>query len=255
VLDGAEHRRTVVTDHVDALHDALEADRRHARGQRLHRQQHLGDQMGQALHRRRLAVVILGRDDKDLQPQRLAAEGGHAPCRLVAAHRTDGDPQPRDTVLAALRTEQGVGADDGDAFGQALQHDLGRLHLHRADVEDQGARRQMRRDRRNRFRQRADRHGQHHHRTGRRFFQRRHARQPLAVAYNRVMGEDVEPRRQMFRRQSPEGAEADQAELEFRAASQVLVTLGLVPRVHLCGRRFPSNWIRPDDPALLPIQP
>ncbi|MNY12591.1 hypothetical protein D3C86_1456790 [compost metagenome] len=209
MFDGAEHRRAVVADHVDALHDPLEAGRGHARRQRLHGQQDLGDQVGQALHRRRLAVVILGRDDEDREAQRPAAEGGDAPRRLVAAHRTDGDAQACNAVLAALGAEQGMGADDLHALGQPLQHHLCRLHLHRADVEDQGPRRDVRGDGLNRLSQNPDRHGQHHHRTGGGLFQRRQPRQPLAVRCRRVMGEDAEPRRQVLRRQPPEGAETD----------------------------------------------
>ena len=86
---------------------------RHAARHRLHPHQDLGDEMGQTLDQRHLAVMRVGRGHDDVEPRAHGA-GSRDPPDAAAADRADRDLQAADAVAGALRTEERMRADDLD---------------------------------------------------------------------------------------------------------------------------------------------
>ena len=154
-----------MADHLGRADQKVEARGCHAPRQRLHRDQYLGDEMGQALDHRRLTVMRLGCRHDHLEAKHAAQEGGDAP-GAGAADRADRDLEPGNAVTAALRAEERMGADDLDVTRQLGEHGRGRADLDRADIDDDRAATQMRPQGRDRFRERRDRHGQDDDVTG-----------------------------------------------------------------------------------------
>lgn len=168
--------------------------------------------MGQALGGGGVAVMCLGRRHDDVEPEPAAQEGGDPPGPSTA-HRAERDLQPADAAPRALRTEERVGGDDRDVTRQAGTHRVRGGHFHRADVEHEGARRQVRADLGHDRRDRRDRNRQDDDGTAGGLAQGR----PRDVVdryrgYGRIVGLDREMRRQMVGDEAAEGPKADQAE-------------------------------------------
>ncbi len=164
-LDGVVDLRGVVADHLHRPYQEVEAARGHPGGERLHRHQGLGDQVGQPLDRGGFSVVRVRRGQDHVEAVGPAQERGDPP-GAPAAHFAEGDPGAAQALFRALRPEQRVRRHDGGMRRQAVAHGPRRHPLHRADIEDEDAGPQVRADRRHHVRDGRDGGRQDDHRTG-----------------------------------------------------------------------------------------
>ena len=180
-------------------------------GQGLHLDQDLGDEMGEALHHGRLAVMRFRRGDDGVEPESLAQVGGQRP-GAASPDRANDDFQSLDAAARALRAEHGMRADDIDIGRQFGEHFLRGNDFDGADIEHHGAWTQIRIDRRDDRAQGGHGRGENDGVAGGDFGQRPQGHALGRVGDGGIIAEQWKMRAKMRGGQPAEGAEANQSD-------------------------------------------
>jgi len=231
-LDRVEDLRRVVAHHLHRLVKQIEAARCDQIRQRLHSDEHLGDQVGQPLRKGRVPIMRIRRRIDHFESDRDPKESRYEPMTLPP-YRAKRNLEAAYAVTCALRPEQRMRRDDIDMRRKQLPHEPRRFDLHRSDIENQRSSSDVRGDGLECLSHARNGNGDHHNLAPGRLGQ------SGASGEGPIENTEIEVRRKMMSGQTSKSADADEA--KRKAATRPMGNILKVRHSENSAGRLPSQ--------------